>query len=136
MGTSSSLKGFGRIDIAVEDSEGIPRSIFEGFFLTGLHSGVINSHLEKTLQNYDANGLGEKYVGIYCKSPGFASLCQGYLEFTQAICGSIIQDCEILETSDISQYYVQGSEVRVMRTDYRRNGQKLHLYHILINIFI
>jgi internalin A len=136
IGASASLKGLGQIDIAVEDADGIPKSIFEGFFLSGVHTDVIKKHFDKTIQNYDANGFNEKYMGIYCKSATFMNLFENYTEYIKSFEGSSIQDIEILETSNISQFYVQGSEIKLLRTDYRRSGQKLHLYHILINIFI
>ncbi|MEN2398366.1 COR domain-containing protein [Flavobacterium sp. MC2016-06] len=135
LGTSSTLKGFGQIDISVEDVDGIPKTIFEGFFLSNVDTTIIKKHLDKTISNYDANGLIEKYLGIYCKSVNFNVLVEGYSLYIKSFVNTYVNDIEILGTSDISQFYVQGSEIKVFRTDCKRSNQKLHLYHLLINIY-
>lgn len=135
MGTSPTLKGFGHIDISVEDIEGIPKTIFEGFFLSNVNTIVIKKHFEKTIMNYDTNGLNEKYLGIYCKAEKFDVLLERYATYIKSFANTNINDIQILETSDISQFYVQGSEIKILRTDYKRSNQKLHLYHLLINIY-
>lgn len=136
MGTSPTFKGFGHIDISVEDMEGIPKTIFEGFFLSNVDTTVIKKHFDKTIMNYDANGLNEKYLGIYCKAEKFEVLLENYAIYIKSLTYKYANDIEIMKTSDISQFYVQGSEIKILRTDYKRNNQKLHLFHILINIYL
>lgn len=135
MGTSATLKEFGQIDISVEDIDAIPKTIFEGFFLSSIDTTVIKKHFDKTIINYDANGLNEKYLGVYCKSVHFDVLIEGYSSYIKSFENTNVNNIEILETSDISQFYVQGSEIKILRTDYKRSSQKLHLYHLLINIY-
>ncbi|PKQ66921.1 hypothetical protein BZG01_08955 [Labilibaculum manganireducens] len=131
-GRSESGKNQGELDIAVETIEGNTISFFEGFILAGLNTKIIETHLNKSMLNYDSNGLNEKYVGIYSRAKNFSSLSAKYKNY---IDGIQIENVEIESSEDISNIYVNGSEIRVIRTKYRRNKIQLNLYHLLINIY-
>ncbi len=130
-GKSSSAKSTGIIDIFVQSQEGSPITFFEGIDLEYLDTTKIKDHVNKVINSYDANGLKEKYFGVYYKANHFFDFCKRYLEYNNEV---LIAGIERGSFEDVSKTYIQASEIRVFRTIYYRNEIRLTLYHILINL--
>ena len=75
----------GEIDFTIEDFEGNQITFYEGFNLNSLDKSKILSHLKKSLLNYDAIGLDEKFIGVYCETPNFSVLSDKYLRYLETI---------------------------------------------------
>lgn len=131
-GKSSSGKKQGELDITIENIEGITKSIFEGIVLNNYDSTKINEHIYKTIYNYDSNGLKEKLIGLYCRAKNFTHLYEKYFNHISKI--EQTSDISFIESTDVSYFYSGGSEMKVFKTIYLRNKEKLILYHILTNI--
>lgn len=130
-GKSESGKKQGELDIVIETKEGTLISFFEGFILNSFNRSIIDRHIEKSIIQYDANGLKEKFVGVYCRAANFSLLATKYFKYLNEI---EIEGIEIIKTEDFSRIYTNASEMRVYRTIYRRNEIQLMIYHVLINI--
>ncbi|WP_282126757.1 COR domain-containing protein [Marinifilum flexuosum] len=130
-GKSESGKSQGELDIAIESKNGNTISLFEGFILTNLNKTKISRHIQKSILNYDTNGLKEKFVGIYARADDFDSLSQRY---SQYITNEGATHFNFNETVDITKVYSSGSEIKVLRSSYFRSETKLYLFHLLINL--
>ncbi|MDO5968279.1 COR domain-containing protein [Flavivirga aquimarina] len=130
-GKSETGKGIGELDILIEEIEGTPITIFEGFNLNSLATSIIKKHLKKAILNYDPNGLKEKYIGIYCEAKNFNNLADKYFKYIKEF---DMPGITIIDSEDLSKVYVKAPEIKVFRTSYNRNKEKLVLYHILVNL--
>lgn len=130
-GSSSSKKQAGELDISVETIDGKSITFYEGFMLKSLDRTIIDRHIIKTIKNYDPNGLKEKFVGIYCYAENYLDLVKKYMDYVNTI---VIEGIEFIAIEDLSSIYVNGSEMKVMRSKYTRNSSRLILYHLLINL--
>ena len=102
------------------------------FILLSFDKTNIERHFSKSLNNYDPNGLNEKFIGVYCESNNFELLATKYFEYINIL---IIQNINIITTEDITDTYAIGTELKVYKTTYQReNGKKLIAYHILVNL--
>lgn len=126
-GSSPMGKKSGELDILIEDGKGTPVSIYEGMHLRSLEKKNIDAHLKKTIDNYDKNGLKEKFIGVYSLSSDFDSLASGYLLH--------LSQSEILRNSkDISDNYSTGEELKIYRTEIQKYKNPTFLYHLIINL--
>lgn len=125
-GLSPTGKKAGELDILIEDQSGTPISIYEGLHLRSIDKNTIDSHVEKIVENYDKNGLKEKFIGVYSLATDFNSLASGYL--------SHLYKSKILyNPQDISTIYSSGQELKIFKTEIRKYNNPTFLYHILIN---
>jgi internalin A len=132
-GKSFSGKKQGELDIVLETKHGTMITFIESFILKNLNQEVIIKHLNKTITNYDSNGLKEKYIIVYCKSINYLDLTKKYYDF---ICKYELEKISIIDNSDITNYHSSGSEIKVFKTIYNRSEIKLTMYHILVNLII
>jgi len=128
-GKSSTGEKQGELDIKIE-YEGI-MTIFEGMNLESINTTTINSHIIKVINKYDANGLPEKYLGIYYTGKNFENFNKKYSEFIEHFNEEEIKFENILDqTKQLTQY----SEIKVYKSFYIKSGIKMSLFHILINM--
>ncbi|MEE4001820.1 COR domain-containing protein [Tenacibaculum sp. FZY0031] len=132
-GTSESGKNQGELDIIIENNQEGFISFFEGMILKSVDSTNISRHIQKSIKQYDSNGLKEKFLGVYSTSPNFEVFCGGYRAFLENQ-HPYIENITSVEHKDLSNIYIKGSEIKLIRTTYLRSEKKLSLYHILINI--
>lgn len=125
-GFSSTRKRSGELDIAIEDISGTPMSLFEGFHLDYLNKGIIDSHINKTISNYDVQGLKEKFLGIYCLAKDFPELVNKYKLYLDSL-------ENMQNTIDMSSQYSNGQEIQIFRSVLKKYKKHTYLYHILIN---
>lgn len=130
-GSSESRKQIGELDINIETIDGKSITFFEGFILRSLNKTVIDKHIRKSVLNYDSNGLKEKFTIVYCYAENYIDLFQKYQKYANTI---DIESIEFIEIEDLSKIYVNGSEIKVLRSKYIRNNSRLVLYHLLINL--
>ena len=130
-GSSFSKKQVGELDISIETIEGKSITFYEGFVLKYLDKAIIDKHIIKTTKNYDPNGLKEKFVGVYCYAENYIDIYQKYMNYVNTI---NIEGIVFISIKDLSDIYVNGSEMKVFRSLYSRNSSRLVLYHILINL--
>ena len=123
----------GEIDFTIDDIEGNQVTFFEGFTLNNLNKSNIIRHLKKSLLNYDAIGLDEKFVGVYCEAQNFLRLSNKYLMFIKSF---KIEGVTILQTEDVSNIYTIGTEMKIFKTTYKRHSKQLILYSILVNLYL
>lgn len=130
-GKSESGNSQGRLDIGIETVNRNNVSIFEGFILNSFRKATVNTHLQKTIKNYDPNGLKEKFVGIYCRAKDFVKLFEKFLAHFKA---TSFEDIEFTNIEDLSHIHVNASEMKVIRGKYKRSNTTLTLYIILVNL--
>ena len=130
-GSSESKKQSGELDINIETIDGKSITFFEGFILKSLDKTVIDKHIIKAITNYDSNGLKEKFAGVYCYASDFIGLVKKYQVYVNTI---NIEGIEFISIEDLSNIYMNGSEMKVLRSIYKRNDKRLILYHVLVNL--
>lgn len=128
-GSSATGKSQGRLDIKIEDGEGNIVSIIEGLNLKNLETQNIHNHISKTINNYDPNGLPEKFICIYYDGKNFDQFSKKYFSY-------IVDDTSIgfINTTDESRNMLQNTEIIVLKSLYEKTSRKICLYHILINL--
>lgn len=126
-GLSASGKNSGELDIVVEDNIGTTKTIFEGFNLSSLNRNVIDAHIKKLIDNYDRNGLKEKFTGIYSEATNFKSLSSKYFDYLR-------NSKELRHIKDISENYGTGQELKVFKSELVKYENPTFLYHVLINL--
>lgn len=130
-GRSSKGLRQGELDIKIESNEGDIVTIFEGVNLTSVDTTTINTHIIKTINKYDVNGLPDKYLGVYYTGKSFADFSTKYLHYIRSF------DEEGIIFSDVSDETIQftsHSEIRIYKAYYEKSGRKLSMTNILINI--
>ncbi|WP_347053615.1 COR domain-containing protein [Flavobacterium olei] len=130
-GSSSSGVAQGELDIKIEDGEGNIVSIFEGLNLKSLDTVNLSNHIEKTISNYDPNGLPEKYVGAYYGGRDFDSFTKKYFNYMKDY---EIENFVFKSTTDESESLIQETEIKIFKSKYDRSSREIFLYHILINM--
>lgn len=130
-GKSESGKTFGELDIRLENREGVSISFFEGFILNYLNKNEVDRHIKKSLLSYDANGLKEKFIGVYCMANNFSSLVKGYYDFIANVGDDRV---DIVNVEDLTKIYINASEMKLFKITYMRSDVKLSVYHILVNL--
>lgn len=117
----------GKLDIKIEDGEGNIITLFEGLNLRSLDTGNINMHIDKTINNYDSNGLFEKYICVYYDGKNYLDFSKKYLHHVNSL-------AYLNSTVDESDNLVENTEIKVLKSNYSRTDKKIYLYHILINM--
>lgn len=102
-------------------------SICECFKLSCLDNTVITNHINKIFK-YDANGLKENFMIIYCKSNSFMKLWNSYIEFINKIDYQYPLICKFAEED--SGY----ADIKIGFTEHARNDINIKLYHIFIDL--
>ncbi len=129
-GSSPTGKRQGELDIRIQDDTGMVRSIFEGCNLTSINKGNITAHIDKIVR-YDHLGLQKNFLVNYVTVSDFPSFCERYHQFVDSLLTQVIQ---LQECEDVSMFYTHGSEMKVLRSTYLRNGLPHMIYHVLANI--
>lgn len=125
-GSSPSGKRPGELDILIEDGKGTPVSIYEGLHVRSLEKKNIDAHIKKTVENYDKNGLKEKFIGVYSLASDFDALACWYLLH--------LSESEILlNPKDISHIHSTGEELKIYKTEIKKYKNPTFLYHLIIN---
>ncbi|WP_185097769.1 COR domain-containing protein [Elizabethkingia anophelis] len=130
-GMSGAGKKQGELDIIVEDNEGSVISFFEGMNATYLDKNNINRHITKSINKYDANGLQEKYFGIYYTGKDFLNFTLKYFQYLKDFNHEGVEFVDVFDNSD---QLVAYSEIKVFNVYYFKSGKKITLSHILINM--
>jgi hypothetical protein len=130
-GVSGVGKRQGELDIIVEDNEGSVISFFEGMNATYLDKNNLNNHIIKSINKYDANGLQEKYFGIYYTGKDFLNFTLKYLQYLKDFNQEGIEFKDVFDNSD---QLVAHTEIKVFNTYYFKSGKKITLSHMLINM--
>ncbi|WP_171062796.1 COR domain-containing protein [Larkinella sp. C7] len=129
-GSSPSSKSQGEIDIKIDSPSGLTLGIFEGLNLGYLDSNKIHSHLEKIF-DYDPNGLESNFIVVYSEASDFLELWNKY-KFVAL--NAKTKYPRIGDFSDISDNFNIGSQLKIGRTFYMINEDKVSIYHIFINM--
>lgn len=123
----------GELDISIETKDGISISFFEGLILKSINKNQLNGHIIKSLNQYDPNGLKEKFIGVYVKTKDFSSFCKRYFQHISDK-HPTMKNINVKDVEDISGVYTNGSEIKIFRVNYLRSDIKLSVYHLLINL--
>lgn len=126
-GKSNAGLNQGKLDIKIEDDNGNVITIFEGLNLKSLDTGNIKLHIDKTIKNYDPNGLFEKYICIYYDGNNYLDFSKKYFAYVKSL-------IDFNKTIDMSDNFLQNTEIKVLKSSYDRTERKIYLYHILINM--
>lgn len=128
-GKSETGKRQGSVDGVIFDSNNLEHFI-EAFNLTGINKQVIEKHIHKLESNYDAKGLPNKYVIVYCniKDGTFDKLFNDYFEFVKSELHFKFEKTEIIE---ISTKYVN---IREFRSHHKREAKDVVLCHLLLKM--
>ncbi|WP_439480042.1 COR domain-containing protein [Chryseobacterium aquaticum] len=130
-GRSSTGLKQGELDIKIESNEGDIITIFEGVNLTSVDTSSINTHIIKTINKYDVNGLPEKYFGVYYTGRSFDDFSAKYLEYIMTFNQEeVVFDNVFDETIQFTSH----SEIKIFKAYYKKSGRKLSIIHLLINM--
>jgi hypothetical protein len=130
-GLSATGKNPGELDLIIENDKGELLTIFEGVNLKSLNARTLNEHILKTILKYDVNGLPEKYLGVYYTGKSFVNFTGKYFKYLESFSNEGITFCDIFdETKELTPY----SELRILRSFYRKSDRKMAIIHILVNI--
>lgn len=130
-GRSSTGLKQGELDIKIESNEGDIITIFEGVNLTSVDTSSINTHIIKTINKYDVNGLPEKYFGVYYTGRSFDDFSAKYLEYIMTFNKEeVVFDNVFDETIQFTSH----SEIKIFKAYYKKSGRKLSIIHLLINM--
>lgn len=129
-GSSESGKYMGELDLLIETSEKMPKSVFEAFNLQSLDNNVISKHLNKIF-GYDSNGLKENFIVVYCDSDNFLKLTNRYREYIDKF---IFPYPLVGTVDDISERYSYGVELKIYLSKHKRNNEQTKLFHLLVNL--
>lgn len=126
-GMSATGKTIGRPDFRLFNPSSRTEAVVEAFNLESLQRREIDLHLKK-LFNYDASGLKQNFVLVYCDSKKFADLWQKYLDHISEIVFE-----HPLKTKPETQE-TKYTEIKMARTIHLRSGEETEVYHIFINM--
>lgn len=125
----------GELDFAIRDLKhnGVVKTIIEAFGLTscGTKNTIIKNHINKLLIRYDTSGNKENYLIIYSKPKNF----QGHWEKYKNHVESIVFHDEY-KFIDTENELCDKSDLKVGYHFLKREGAKIKLYHIYINMNI
>lgn len=126
-GKSGTGNNQGKLDIKVEDGNGNIVTLFEGLILKSLDTTNLIFHIRKTINNYDVNGLPEKYLCVYYEGKNYSEFSEKYLNYLNGL-------EDFSSNVDLSDSLVENTEIKVVKSKYFRTRKKISLYHILINM--
>lgn len=128
-GKSESGKKEGSVDGVIMDNTRTEHFI-EAFNLNSLNREVIQRHINKLESNYDAKGLFNKYLLVYCniKDDKFHKLYSNYLAYINS---DLKFKFRKIETSETETKY---ANIKVVKTRHLREMTPVTLYHLLIKI--
>lgn len=128
-GKSEKGKKQGSVDGVIIDNTQTENFI-EAFNLTSLTKEIIKRHINKVERNYDAKGLINKYLLVYCniQDNKFDDLYSGYLEYLDSELEFKFQK---IETAIKETKYVN---IKVIKSLHLREMTEVTLYHILIKM--
>jgi hypothetical protein len=118
----------GEIDIKIEDENGDTIAIYEAFNLSYFDKTVIKSHLIKIF-NYDANGLPENYMVVYCNK-NFIQNWNNYKVYIP----TIDYEFKMTNFTDISNNYDIPANIKVCVAQHSRNEKETKIYHIFVEL--
>ncbi len=118
----------GEIDIKIEDEKGDAIAIYEAFNLESFDKTKITNHLVKIF-NYDANGLPENYIVVYC-SKNFLENWNKYNVYIP----SIDYEHKMVDFTDISTNYDIPTNIKIGIARHKRNESEIKIYHIFVEM--
>jgi len=130
-GSGPSGKRMGELDIKIEDETGRTVSIIEALNLGSLDSAYIESHVLKTLDNYNCSGLREMYIVVYAAVKDFTGLCDKYRGHIAAIDYGAVP---LIKEKSIETLDSGYNKVMVYRAVHRCNHGETVLNHILVEM--
>ncbi|MBJ7880990.1 hypothetical protein [Gelidibacter salicanalis] len=125
--TSNEGKKSGEIDIFITEKDGSPKSIIEALILDSLKTDYIILHLDK-LFRYDTTGLENNYIITYSTAKDFAKLWNKY----KAFISKHVYNYKFIDYEEINDY--NFTDIKIGVAKHLRNGKKIKLYHIMINL--
>jgi tetratricopeptide (TPR) repeat protein len=125
-GVSPSGKSAGELDILVETQSGDPITVIEALKLDCINKSCINLHVNKIF-GYDANGLKNNIVLIYCYASNYSGFVNSYLEYIKN------NEFDFKFTDAFDNSLDSMSEIRIIESAYLRSGLVRKMYHVIVN---
>ncbi len=118
----------GEIDIKIEDENGETIAIYEAFNLKNFNKSVIKSHITKIF-DYNANGLPENYMIIYCNN-NFMINWKKYYKYLP----DIDYKHKMIDFTDISNNVNIPTNIKIGIAKHERNDRQIKIYHIFVEL--
>jgi len=118
----------GEIDIKIEDENGDTIAIYEALNLTDFNKTIVENHLMKIF-DYDANGLPENYLVVYC-SKNFIDNWKKYIVSVPVF----DYKHKIIDFTDISKNYDIPTNIKIGIAKHTRNEKEIRIYHIFVEL--
>lgn len=131
-GTAASGKGVGERDGVVCNSNSVPIALIEAFRLTSLNKNYISTHIEK-LSGYNALGMEDVFVVVYCYLNNFNKLCDDYLEYLNSLSYTGFDPSAKMNVDDRFSEVKKSPNLRVYREERKVNGMPVRLFHYLLD---
>jgi len=121
-------KNAGEIDLKIENEKGDTIAICEAFNLEYFDTNRIENHILK-LFNYDANGLYENYIFVYC-AQNFVDNWNKYIEFMH----KINYTYPLTDFTDISNNQEINTNIKIGIALHERNNKPTKVFHIMVEM--
>ena len=118
----------GEIDIKIEDETGETIAIYEAFNLKYFDRTVIKNHITKIF-NYDANGLSENYIVIYCNN----NFMENWNKYNKYI-PNIKYEYRMIDFTDISENNDIPANIKIGIAKHERNDKQIRIYHLFVEL--
>ncbi len=118
----------GEIDIKIDDQKGGTIAIYEAFNLSYFDKTIIKNHLTKIF-DYDANGLPENYMVVYCNKK-FTENWNKYINYIP----TIEYNHKLIDFTDISNNYDIPTNIKIGIAEHKRNGKQVNIYHFFVEL--
>ena len=118
----------GEIDIKIDDEKGGTIAIYEAFNLEYFNKTIIKNHITKIF-NYDANGLPENYIVVYCNN-NFMGNWNKYINYIP----TIKFKHKLINFTDISNNYDIPTNIKIGIAEHKRNNKQIKIYHFFVEL--
>lgn len=117
----------GELDFLVYHRE-LPVAIAEALKLGSVDKSNINKHINKTLENYDPNGLPYVYIIVYSTAPNFTNFYQSLIDYLEQYeyPYPVAEKIQIIPTG--------YAELRQAITVLERNNTPIYLNYFVANL--
>ncbi len=116
------------IDIKIENEKGETIAIYEAFNLKHFDRTIIKSHITKIF-NYDANGLFENYIVVYCNN-NFMKNWNKYKKYIP----TIKYEYRMIDFTDISENNDIPANIKIGIVKHERNDKQIKIYHLFVEL--
>ena len=124
-GESPGGKKDGEIDLMFYDSRRLPFAIIEALNWGTLK--YLKTHIDKLFNKYDTAGFENNFIVVYANVKKFGVLCKKYIDYIS----KHNYKYDFQNVKEIDDYHF--ADLKIYKAEHIRHGNKVFLYHVIIN---